>query len=329
MQYGYCVFFIQSVFSGDLLFYGGICIPSQRGFRRFFEEKTIQLFIPWLLYSILQIIASNVLTFHEHMPFWEEMKWNFLQIRGQHDGMWFIAALFVFFMPFYFFIKWYVKSPKKRLVPLVVTSFVLSLISNLYMIYMDPNVLPWGTARLPWHLEDIFPAMFFMVLGYLFRQHWEELFDRRIAGKRVVILTVFYTAFALLNLLFTDQSLQLLLVFYRYAVNFLGLAAIIAICKRIKENRFLLFVGQNTLNYFGLHGKVFTVIQVLLHKIPFYSVILGSRALSLLFSIPLTLFIGVLLIPLAMFVNRFLPFLAGKGFRYDWKKKPSSAEKKK
>lgn len=48
-----------------------------------------------------------MISFNAHESLFGELKWNFLQIRGQGDLIWFVAALFVAFVPFYFFIQWY------------------------------------------------------------------------------------------------------------------------------------------------------------------------------------------------------------------------------
>ena len=82
-------------------------------FKDFLYKKIRQLFVPWLVFSVFDIVLSQIITFNEHDSLLEELKWNFLQIGGQGDQIWFVAALFVAFIPFYFFIRFYESKPQK------------------------------------------------------------------------------------------------------------------------------------------------------------------------------------------------------------------------
>ena len=98
----YTPFFLSAFF-----FSAGYVYKPKSSFKDFLYKKFRQLFIPWLVFSVFDIVLSQIITFNEHDGLLEELKWNFLQIRGQGDQIWFVAALFVAFMPFYFFIKRY------------------------------------------------------------------------------------------------------------------------------------------------------------------------------------------------------------------------------
>ena len=71
------------------------------------------MFVPWLVFSVFDIALSQLISFNVHESLLEELKWNFLQIRGQGDQIWFVAALFVAFIPFYFFIQCYEMQSQK------------------------------------------------------------------------------------------------------------------------------------------------------------------------------------------------------------------------
>lgn len=98
----YSPFFLSSFF-----FVSGYVYKRKENFTGFLYKKIYQLFIPWLVFSVLDILLSQFISFNNHAGLLEELKWNFLQIRGMGDGIWFVAALFVAFIPFYFFIKLY------------------------------------------------------------------------------------------------------------------------------------------------------------------------------------------------------------------------------
>ena len=50
-------------------------------------------------------------------------------------------------------------------------------------------------------------------------------------------------------------------ILYHYLTVVVGIATLILIAKEIKANRYINYVGQNTLIYFALHGKALSVIQ--------------------------------------------------------------------
>lgn len=86
----------------------------------------------------------------------------------------------------------------------------------------------------------------------------------------------------------------------------------------LNNNRFLLFVGANTLFYFAFHGKVYSLLQTVMDR----GLVLGSVEHSLQLDLCLGVFItfldALILIPFALFVNRYIPQVLGKGFKL-WK----------
>lgn len=163
----YTPFFLTVFF-----FLSGYVYRPPASFGQHFLKKLRGLFIPWLIFSHLNILLSAVITLKGDRNTLSELFWNELQIRGQGDGLWFVAALFMAFMPFYFVIRW------NKLVAACVASAILSVISVMYCRLMDPALLPWNSVNLPWHLEYIFQAVLWMVLGYYFRLYGEKIWNR-------------------------------------------------------------------------------------------------------------------------------------------------------
>lgn len=104
----YTPFFLTAFF-----FTAGYVYKPKGNFKSFLNKKIQQLFVPWLVFSVFDIALSQVISFNAHEGLMEELKWNFLQIRGQGDQIWFVAALFVAFIPFYFFIQCYERQSQK------------------------------------------------------------------------------------------------------------------------------------------------------------------------------------------------------------------------
>lgn len=259
----YTPFFLSAFF-----FAAGYVYKPNNSFGVFLDKKIRQLFMPWLVFSVFDIVLSQIITFNEHDSLLEELKWNFLQIRGQGDQIWFVAALFVAFIPFYFFIRFYESKPQKinggdcnKCVVAIALAWLLSFSSILYTRLVPADIFPWNTTSLPWHIEYMFQAMFYMVLGYMFRHNMEAEFDKyntlklRIVALLAYLVLVFVPFFGKVKVPMVGDIL------YHYLTVVVGIATLILIAKEIKANRYINYVGQNTLIYFALHGKALSVIQ--------------------------------------------------------------------
>ena len=281
-------------FLTGFLFAAGCVYRQEPSFSSFFRKKVCSLFMPWLTFSVGNILLSQMFSFQTHGSVWEELKWNFLQIRGQGDGLWFVAALFVAFLPFYFLIGFYERSKAKNK-PLVLcfATFVLSFLSVMYL------------KPLPWHLEYVFQAVFFMTLGYLSRAH-------KICPYPVFTGTGYLLLLipALLNLKM-PLPWELLLT---YASQILGVFTLMGLCRKLPENRFLSCIGGNTLVCFAFHGKVLSLLEWSLRRfLPgIYGVILENALLSLLLAIGMTFAMAVMLLVPIWVINRWFPFLLGR-----------------
>lgn len=102
--------------------------------------------------------------------------------------------------------------------------------------------------------------MFYMVAGYMFRRNMETEFDKRntqrtrIAALIVYLLLVFIPFFGKIELPMIADIL------YRYLLSIVGVVELVAIAKVASTNKYINYVGQNTLIYFALHGKVYSII---------------------------------------------------------------------
>lgn len=289
-------------FLTGFLFAAGYVCRQEPSFSVFFRKKVRGLFVPWLVFSVGNILLSQVFSFHDHGNVWEELKWNFLQIRGRGDGLWFVAALFVAFIPFYFLMGAYERSEvRNKPLWLCLITFMLSLVSVLYTKCMVP-------AALPWHLEYAFQAVFFMTLGYLSRHHgmngkgWST-----VACYLVILIPVF---------LKPELPLAVQII-YDYAAQVLGVFALAFLCRRIPGNPFISCIGGNTIVCFALHGKVLSLLEWSLRRFlpEIYSAILGSSVFSSMLAVMLTLMMALLLLIPIYILNRWFPFLLGRKVR--------------
>lgn len=313
----YSPFFLSAFF-----FVSGYVYKQKGDFKSFIYKKIRQLFIPWLFFSVFNIIISHILTFNYHSDLITELKWNFLQIRGCGDGIWFVAALFVAFIPFYFFIDRFEKVSKSSsgytaCIIAIVISWVLSVISIVYSYNMPSDIYPWGSSALPWHVEYIFQAMFYMVLGYMFRKYYEEYIDKYNSLRNRIIVLAIYLIIVYMPILLDIGMILAIRIIYKFISEIFGIAVVVMFAKVIKTNRYISCVGQNTLIYFALHGKVYSLIQTLLKKYVgvLYADILGNVIASSVFGIIFAVVISVILIIPTYIINRWFPFIIGRDYK--------------
>ena len=322
MEHMECRFDELSVFHTtctlELFFFlAGYTHKAGRDVKTFFIRKIKTLLVPWFVFTLVDIVLSEILTFNQTAGFLTEMKWNLLQIRGLNARMWFVAALFMAFVPFYFFVELFNRKPDtpKRRILFILLAFALFLADVIYSHLMAEHPFSWGTSSLPWYLDYMFVAMFPMVLGYFFRGPAEERFDRmntplfRVGIMLLYLALIYYpylSSFRVPNLLSEISA--------RFFKPYLGIAAYISIFKVLRSNRFFLYAGQNTILYFALHGKFITLCQVILKRFAggAYSAILASKPLSLVFAIVFAVFCSLVLLVPIYIINEYLPFLVGR-----------------
>ena len=297
-------------------FASGYVYKNKDSFDVFVVKKLKSLMIPWFTFGIFNIALGQVMSFGSHSSLVDELKYMFLQVRGLNDKMWFLAALFVAFIPFYFIIKRYEATKKDASATFILIgfSFALSLISRIYTQLMNPEFFPWKTNGLPWHLEYMFVAMFWLVMGYLFRQ-WEENYDKKIDVKVKVLSVCLYMALVVLPYVVDiDVTRGLTLYIYSYVAEFVAIFALIYVSKLIKPNKYLLYIGQNTLICFGIHGKTFSVMQKIMQKLApdIYIWALSADWKAIVVGALFTVVLSIVLIVPIYIINRWFPFMLGK-----------------
>ncbi len=182
--------FYSPFFLTVFFFLSGYVYKQPESFKEHMIKKTKGLFVPWIIFSNFNILLSAVISLKGDRDPLSEVVWNFFQIRGMGDGIWFVAALFVAFVPFYFVIRW------NKPINAILLSVCLSLVSVLYTSLMNPELLPWGAVALPWHIEYMFQAMLWMVLGYYFKRYVESAFDKFNSTAKRTALWVTYLIMA-------------------------------------------------------------------------------------------------------------------------------------
>lgn len=320
--------FYNDFYLTGFLFVSGYVYRFVPGFWRHIKKKIRQLFIPWLVFGVANIALSYIFTFSpdKHLDFRTELARNFLQVRGYNDRMWFVAALFTSYLFMYFFVKSFevskTRNGKNAVRVYALIAAALFFVNKTYVALMPKEIFPWETNSLPWHFEYVPYALCFMFAGYLFRQYFEGRFDAFFSNGRTVIVIVLYLLMVYSPYIFAFTMPWYIQNLYSFAETGLAVIMLVLISKKIKPNKYLLFVGQNTLAYFGMHGKVLALFEAVFTKISpsVYSFVAYTPVVSSVYSIFAGVLLSVLLIIPTMIVNRYFPFAVGKPYRQRQKK---------
>lgn len=343
---GYYPFFLLGFFFASGYVYKSV------DFKTFIKKKLLGILLPWGIFAVAVPLVRGIISKEGVLT---TLVCNLIQIRGNGDSLWFLAALFVSFIPFYFIEKYL--SRKKALI----LSAVLATASVFYVKFA-PNIhynflgIDYQANYLPWHLHCVPLTTFFMLLGRYYRGNVEEKLQRFIKPWIFVAVLFLYAAAVVPYYICTGGSFGINLYggnnvyffFLWMAAVGLGLIALIMVSKFIKPNKFILFVGSNTLLYYVLHietenfmlhlpaiffyGRVFGAHYSLMHiisdlifdKIPFLVANAAAyRACSVVLYLivyPATVLISMAVIAVPVYiVNNFLPFIVGR--RYPFKTK--------
>ena len=298
----YTPFFLTVFF-----FLSGYVYTETPTFKEHFIKKVNGLLIPWFILSNISIVMSAIMSFKSNHTFVKDFVWNLIQIRGMRDGMWFVAALFVAYIPFYFVIKM-----NNRNLAIMLSIFLL-IVSNIYTVLMPTDFFPWRKSALPWHIEFIFKAMIWMVLGYYYRNDFEKNTEKY---NKWAVLAVSLVVYILLVYYVNPESIALD-KFLLYIKSCLGIIITIMICKRVKTNKYIAYVGANTLVFFAFHGKVFAVLEHILHVKAgvFYRACLNNTFYSSVLAFVITIILSFILIIPAYIINRWFPWMIGRNQR--------------
>lgn len=315
--------FYDPFFLSGFLFASGYTYTNNRTFKNHIISKIKGLLIPWFTFSMLNIMISSIFTFNPemHSSVINDFLVNTLQVYGYCLYMWFVAALFIAYIPFYFFVRSYEndKSRNRRAyIKYSLISIILFFANRFYFRLMPEYIFPWGSNRLPWHIDYIPYAICFMYFGYLFKDKLENICEhnKKING---MIVSFVYLLLVIMSLLISNDYNILVLSLMELIKSIFGILFIVFISKSIGTNKYLLFFGQNTLIYFGIHGKPLSLWEKVLELFAssFKQSLYTNELLATIYSLIIgTVFMFILIIP-AKFINKYMPFMMGK-----WYKKP-------
>lgn len=287
------------VFLTIFFFVSGYLTKSNVSFCKVLEQRTRTLLIPLIIFGlgggiILALTRMKIGTFNQEII--NAFKGVFYQIND-YKVLWFIAALYVYSLIFYWVERW-CKTPKILLI-VCCTLFA----SNYVYTYLLKG------PQLPWHIQYMGFGCFYLGLGKIY-QTYENKIDKYLTWKIFIGCLITY---------FTWISITHTTIIYHGSpkgydaliLTLTGLIWIVYITKYwINNCRLLLFIGANTLIYFSIHRQILNIVQAIQIKMNFEP----SWWLNIIDVIAIAI---IIIIPTKI-INKWIPQLTGKGFKL-WK----------
>jgi len=299
--------YIYSFHMPLFFFISGLLLPARStGFGTLVVKRAQSLLVPYFAFALLlyafwwflgTYLDSSVIQ-------GASLSKNFIGIfyaQGQLEYMrwgvvlWFLPCMFLTVLLFYGINQFSLVTQILLLACFAALGFILPTAINL---------------RLPWSIDIMLIAIGFLWLG----KHLAPwLHSTQLSAKTLMamalLLAINLLAYAL-NSRRVDMYLGLYgepLYFYISAIG--GTLFYCLFAKVLPPSAVLSFIGANSLVLFVLHMRALTVINAVFAKFPAIAIdsstLLGATIISLLQII--------LLIPAILIINRYLPFLLGKG----------------
>ena len=278
-------------------------------FREFITKRGRTILISYFIFSIISFVY-----------------WFFIErkIRGQYDisaldnfaniflafgkndlfspnvVMWFLPCLLMSFIIFYFLMK--IKKARSIIVIiLLIIGFILS----------------YFNIVLPWTLEIALIGVFFLYTGYLYKKNNLENYVFRwipvtLFGSIILVfICSFYnTSVAMLN---GDYGNHLLFLLGAYAGIFMILGISKLLSKLNSKNvivKTLCFLGKNSIIIMACHEPLKRIILKVSSVILNINIDLMRENIT--YSILNTIIILIILTPVIIIINKYLPFIIGK-----------------
>ncbi len=293
--------YFSPIFLTTFFLVSGYLFKEGQPFKVVFEQRTRTLLLPLLILGSIQILMGHIASLNVQDSLSSGFKRLIFQ-DGEGAVLWFVAALYVFSLFFYWVER--ISTSDKSLFIIALSLFILNYVTMYVFDIRD----------IPWHIDGMGFAIFYMALGKLYKHH-EAKIDKKVNREIVAVVAVIYAALVSISPYKINFFGSPILV-DAFFISVIGLFVCVYISKLfISRDKLMMFVGANSLFYFAFHGKVYSVLQALTAKILVSAHITHTLALDTTLGFVITIADALILIIPAILVNRYAPFLLGKGFK--------------
>lgn len=278
-------------------FVSGYLFKEKSSFSVVFEQRTRTLLLPYLFWGVVAIFIGHAFG-NPPISIIDDFL-CLLLLYGDILRNWFVGALWANSLLFYVIIR----LSKGNNIALWGGAIVLFICGCLYLYHFNG-------PKLPYCLQNSLCAMAFMSLG-VFYKNKEKTIDSLLSIKVIIPLFIAFV-FAVSFFRKDVEYYGCAEIYPSILIYVLGIPIAIYISKHwTKFNRAILFLGRNSLLFFIFHfqigtvvGKIFSHIdEDLLLLSPTFFTMIKTFVIILLATFPVLL------------INRFAPFLKGRGFK--------------
>lgn len=170
-------------------------------------------------------------------------------------AVWFISSLIIAQILSLFLIYFF-----KKKIHLMLFISIFTMLSGFYLATIHPTPFPW-------YYKSGLVALFFLVLGGLFRQYYDK-FKCIISHKSLIISGILYFGVMLINYYTIRYQQAIMSVTYDNIPlglfnNLLGIFFMIQLCHFLPEIKWLQYIGKNSIVFYFFAGGVPLVIGYL------------------------------------------------------------------
>ena len=213
--------------------------------REFMTKRVKTLLIPWLLWGTIDLVMVSI--FGQDHNVIRRVVLNLLQIKGFYDALWFLPCTFIVSLFLDGLLR---KFSVRRTLTILV---VLTVLNRLFVMLVNPELLPWRTLALPWHIHLLGPVGLIMLFGYM----TSKGVINKVFGWPIpeLLFVFFYLLVSGFQFLFHGKVTELLgggTILWVLLI-FTGIITVKALSCGLKKNRLLSYIGKNSLLFFCIH----------------------------------------------------------------------------
>lgn len=270
-------------------------------FTDYLKHRSKQLLIPYfsfiLIFYVPWLIVKAVFNIGDtSIPLWQPL-WEALQGRPAAvcGPLWFAACLFSLQIIFYLLFRWI----RNRWVSLI----LLTCLSLSFAFLYEPLR---GT---PWVLDSALAYLPFYGIAAFFRKEILQLMNKPIRYPVALICLLIHAGvlYCAMNTMFSDLTGNILRITGSLSIIFPVFVLLKAVSGFIKERRFITLISSNGIVVLACHLYAISIILHLTGLTP--ENMAGNYLLK--YGIAVIVLVSML-IPILL-INRYLPFILGKG----------------
>ena len=301
----YCYWFYS--FHMPLFFLlAGVTFSDRRTPVDFVWHKAKCLLVPYLFFMVCNLAFRSVLSYSHGDDY--DIVSDFLGfvLQQRYNYLWFLTTLFLSEILVYILSRCGFLKEKK-----VCTGGVLVLV------VLHAIGVQTGCINYVWNIDLVPMASAYIILGKFYNresQHW--FIEKNNKNKLIVMVVLFLLSIFVATINYTGwgnvdifrSNYGSLPLFYVAAIS--ATYAVVLLLKLVRISRLLLFLGVNSLLYYGLHRMVIEILfvvwgklGVVYDKVSLYSVAIASL------NVVLTV---VILCPVVIFIKKRCPWVIGK-----------------